>query len=136
MPVSRASTTSGRVAWFSMPATPSTVSDESPITVPFGAMNVTRVPISSPIRLASSSRAATVVSGAARESRSAVRRASATSVFSMRSFNCRRVVVANISPATASASTAAPSAATKNFVWNVVMRRAAGRRVYTRIASP
>ena len=48
MPVARAASTSGRAAWFSIAATPSIVSDESPTTRPSGAINVTRASSSSP----------------------------------------------------------------------------------------
>jgi len=57
--------------------------------------------------------------GPPRASRSAAIRASATSVSSIRSSICRRIVVANSAPATASAISVEASAATKNFAWNV-----------------
>src|SRR2546425_11514100 len=88
-------------------------------------MNVTRAPIGSPMRSASSSSSATAAWGVPRPSRSAARRASATSVVSIVASICRRIVVANSVPATARAMTAADRAAKKNFVWYVV-RNGAG----------
>src|SRR5438067_185808 len=90
-------------------------------------MKVTRPPIRSPRRSASSSDSRTLAIGPARDSRSAASRASATSVSSIRRSICRRTVVANSVPATASAMTDAASAATKNFAWKVA-RKSGGMR--------
>src|SRR4051812_19533299 len=110
-----------------MAATPVSVSAESPTTRPSAAMKVTRASISDPRRSASSSSSPTLASGTPRASRSAVILASATSVLSIRASICRRIAVAKRMPATASASSAAESAAKKNFVWNVArVRNGAG----------
>jgi len=53
-PLVRASTTSGRWAWFSIDARSDSCSNESPTTRPSSAMKVTRADSSSPMRMASS----------------------------------------------------------------------------------
>src|SRR5437667_6847809 len=93
-------------------------SAESPTTLPSGAMKVTRAPSSAPIRSASGSSAAALVAVAGialRASSSAVSRASATSVSSIRASVRRCIDCANSTPATTRAMIVDESAERSNF---------------------